>query len=114
MSDGILKEVLLLEQQIETELMQEQKQAENWLAETCRTIDRESLCEQTENDRNYEQRELDALCTARNQAAQKIRHERYRARTLIGMPNDTLLPLLVSRLQVVLNGRNDDRPNDQS
>ena len=114
MTDGILKEVLQLEQQIEAELMREQKQAESWLAEACLTIDRELSGEQTENDRNYEQQELDALQTARNQAAQTLRHERYRARTLIGMPKDKLLLLLIGRLQVVMNGRNDDCPDDQS
>ena len=114
MTDGILKEVLQLEQQIEAELAREQKQAESWLAEACLTIDRELSGEQTENDRNDEQRELDALKMARNQAVQKLRHERYRARTLIDMPNDNLLPLLLDRLQVVMNGRNDDRPDDQS
>ena len=114
MTDGILKEVLQLEQQIEAELLREQKQAESWLAEACLTIDRELGCEQTENDRNYEQQELDALKSDRNRAAQKLRHERYRARTLIGMPNDKLLPLLTGRLQVVMNGRSDDCPDDQS
>ena len=114
MTDGILKEVLQLEQQIEAELVREQKQAESWLAEACLTIDRELSDEQTKNDRNYEQQELDALQKARNQAAHKLRHERYRASTLIGMPNDNLLPMLIGRLQVVMNGRSDDRPDDQS
>lgn len=114
MTDGILKEVLQLEQQIEAELAREQKQAESWLAETCRTIDRESRGEQTENDRNYEQREHEALQADRNRAAKQLRHERYQARTLVGMSNDILLPLLLDRLQVVITGRDDDRPDDQS
>ena len=114
MTDGILKEVLKLEQQIEEELAREQKKAESWYAEACRMIDRDLSCEQDESDHSYEQHEREARESARKQAVQKLRHERQRARALIGLPSDKLLPLLLTRLRVVLSGRDDDRPDDQS
>ena len=114
MSDGILKEVLQLEKKIEAALAEEQARAEAWLAETCREIDQELSCEQTQDDRSYEQQSAVALQAARNNAAQQLRRERQRARTLTGLPNDRLLRLLDGRLQTVLTGRDDDCPDDQS
>ena len=114
MSDGILQEVLQLEKQIETALAQEQVRAEAWLAETCQSIDRELGCEQTKDDLTYEKQGIEALQAARNKAARKLRYERHRARTLIGLPNDRLLTLLDGRLETVLTGRDDDCPDDKS
>ena len=114
MSDGILKEVLQLEKQIEATLAQEQARAETWLAETRRSIELELSREQTRHDRDYEQQRSAALHAARKMAAQKLRRERHRARTLAGLSNVSLLPLLDAQLQTVLTGRDNDCPDDQS
>ena len=114
MSDGILKAVLQLEKQIEATLAQEQVRAELWLAETCRAIDLELSHKQTQDDCDYEQQESATLHAARNLAAQTLRRERHRARTLAGLSRGELLPLLDVQLSVVLTGRDNDCPDDKS
>ena len=114
MADGILKEVLQLEQKIEAELARERQQAELWLAETCRAIDHELSCEQTESASSFEQQEAEALQSTRKVAAQKLRNERNRAITLTGLSTEKLHQLLKDRLTIVLTGRDNDRSDDKS
>ena len=114
MDDGILKEVLQLEKKIEVELARERQQAELWLAETCRAIDHELSCEQTQSASSFEQQETEALQAARRRAAQKLRGERNRARTLAGLSTEERQKLLQDRLTIVLTGRDNDRPDDKS
>lgn len=114
MDDGILKEVLQLEKKIEEELAQERQQAELWLAETCRAIDHELSCEQTDSTSRFEQQESEALQSARGKAAQKLRNERNRARALAGLSTEVRQQLLEGRLTTVLTGSDNDRPDDKS
>lgn len=114
MDDGILKEVLQLEQKIEAELARERQQAELWLAETCRAIDHELSCEQEDSASRFEQQEADALRSARKEAAQTLRNERNRARTLAGLSTEAQQHLLQDRLTIVLTGRDNDHSDGKS
>lgn len=114
MGDGILKEVLQLEQEIEADLADEQARAEAWLAEACRAVDRDLSGEQQDEDLASEQKSAAAIRTARDRAAGRLRRERQWAKALVGMSSDRLSALLDSRLQPVLTGRDDDCPDDKS
>ena len=114
MSDGILKEVLQLERKIEAALEQERERAATWLADACRAIDSDVNIEQQEHGLQIERQGTEAIYTTRRTVAQKLRRERKWAETLAELPEDTLLTLLKDRLKLVLTGRDDDCPDDQS
>jgi hypothetical protein len=114
MSNDLLKEVLELEQQIESDLGKERKRAEVWLTEACRMIDQELECDQLENTRAFERHGAESICTVRQTSAQKLRHQRHRAKALAELSDESLLTLLKGRLNRVLTGRDDDCPDDQS
>ena len=114
MSNDLLKEVLELEQQIESDLGQERNRADVWLAEACRMIDQELDCEQLENAHSIERLDAESICTVRQSATQKLRHQRHRAKALAELSDESLLTLLKGRLNRVLTGRDDDCPDDQS
>ena len=111
MSDGILKDILALEQQIEAELCREQERAESWFATVCRAIDQELHSEQDETERATKKQRAAEIRCARQAAAQKLYQGRRRARSLIGLPERTLLPLLAEPLHTVITGSADDCPN---
>ncbi|MBE0500920.1 MAG: hypothetical protein IBX47_05705 [Desulfuromonadales bacterium] len=111
MSDGILKDILALEQQIEAELGREQERAERWFANVCRAIDQELHAEQDATERATKQQSAAEIRCARQAAAQKLYQGRRRARRLIELPERTLLPFLAEPLQTVMTGRADDCPH---
>ena len=82
MSNDLLKEVLALEQQIEADLGNERQRAELWLAEACRVIDQELASELLETSDAIERHDAESICTARRTAAQKLRRQRQRSKTL--------------------------------
>jgi len=114
MSDGILKEILQLEQKIETALDHERELAATWLAEACRAIDSDFKAKQLAHDLEIERQGTEAIYTTRRTVAQKLRRERKWAETLAELSEETLLTLLKERLKPVLTGRDDDCPDDQS
>jgi hypothetical protein len=114
MTDGILKEILQLEQQIEADLCREQERADIWLAKVCRAIDQELSCEQEESEIATTQKNAETIRVARQRLANKLYQERQWCRSLLRSPDDTLLPLLEDQLKVVLYGRDNDCPDDKS
>lgn len=114
MTDGILKEVLQLEQQIEADLCREEERAEIWLAEACRAIDQELSYEQEESEIATTQKNAEKIRRARQGGAIELYQERQWSRDLVRLPDDTLLPLLEDQLKAVLYGRDNDCPDDKS
>jgi hypothetical protein len=114
MSDGILKDILQLEQKIEADLCREEERAQSWFTEICRAIDSDLSGEQKDNDLATEQQSAETIRSFRQTAAEKLRRERRWAKTLVDMPDGRLLPLLQDQLKVVLTGRDDDCPDDKS
>lgn len=113
MSDGILKDVLQLEKQIEIDLAREQDRAEAWFTRSCQLVDAEMSCTREDDTHSTELQSLDAVRTARNAAAAELRRERRRAKDLAGLADEALLPLLDQQLKEVLTGRDHDCPDDQ-
>ena len=114
MSDGILKDVLKLEKQIEADLSREQERADAWCSRACRLVDEEMNCAQTEGTQTFERQGIEAVRSARRSAAAALRRERLWLRRLASLDDDSLLPLLDRQLIRVITGRDDDCPDDQS
>jgi len=114
MSDGILKDVLELEKQIEIELSREQDRAEAWYTRACQLVDEELSCTQEDDTHSTELQSIEAVCTARSVAAEELRRERRLAKALAALADEALLPLLDQQLKAVLTGRDHDCPDDQS
>jgi hypothetical protein len=112
MGDGILKEILQLEQKIEAALDQEQELAEGWLTKARRILDTDENLNQQKKQTELEQQTAETICTARRAVAQKLQSERQWTKNLAELSEDRLRELLKERLKPVLSWRDNDCPDD--
>jgi len=111
MSDGVLQQILRLEQQIEVELAEERRQAEAWLAER-----QQAAAQKLQSARDAAaQSELPAARRRqlRAAAAARLRQGRARLRRLDQLGPPQLLAALQATLAPICGEDADDRPDGE-
>lgn len=112
MSDGVLQEILRLEQTIEAELAEERRRAEAWLAQRRQAAaDEVALWRSAQADSALPET---GRLELRRAAATELRHGRARLRRLHGFDSRRLQDHLRVVLDPVFGERAHDRPDGES
>jgi hypothetical protein len=90
MGDGMLRDILEIERQIEAELAQERQKAETWLVEQKAEVDRQAQAALQEVEKKACQTGQDRCQGARQRGAQRLRAMRRKVRQLKALPDASL------------------------